>query len=709
MQGNSKNQLDAVWVQSDSITYPLPGILQITDFLGPVQVAQVKSFLRTVAPDPQSPVRKDILDQYIYESCGKVYDNLDSVIIDIAAYKSGEELSALYDTVINQPYSMVDFENPKHVTNYFVECILNGSLVCYKEITRTLFDLKTKRTKTTVFASAVQGPDGIWYSENPHVYNIRELEKRCQKILGERDMYNRLKNSPYELLVLTRKSRIGSSFSVPRVITAEFTVDTDNDYVNRNGTNELDEEQSVYIRRIYDNVESGGDLQIFDFKGRFVGDVPGNVSLWLAPAIDMGLLTISRSQVLKLELDGKTHRTLSYTVRVKAVVLAKEDTAAYISHFFIRNFEYPDERTLYFTKRYGLPHTEWLEPILSMYRAYQEYPERLALTPDMQRIWSNAVQSGVIKEVPNGDMLPARNDFPLPADIDMPNLNTNAIDHYTKILADKSLNLLNEDRARALILRAEALLHNGYTQDAFEDYAEAERLLVQNHRLDLIYLAYAYIGQAKINSALGAHDISAAQLGKAASVLEGERARGRESVLKVLIPVYLLGAGECEILGDFTLAADALNCAGDIIFNYFRDSRFVGETTGSIYRRLGFAFTRIGKYDKAFEAYVKSAEIFETLIIRRQCENLREAIDVYRGRAELLKAMGFADLSIHDKKRAVQISSLVQRKAMSDALKRAGKSGTGMPKLSADDLALPPQGKSSGNSLSDTTGGFDFN
>lgn len=684
---------DAVGVIADGNVYKLEN-LSDTPVVFPDDFTQLKGMLRTVIPYGSMPyVQKDPLDQYLYDTCGRIYDKLDGVIFDTAFYLQQNEINELRDLMNKDPYIFVNEDNYSDVSNFLAECLITGNISCIKMIVRKFFMLKSHRISKTQILGGVCTADGIWHSVNPNEHNMQALLNTCKKMAGEHDMFNRIKNTPYELLVLSRPEKADTEFEVPQIFNMVFEIDTDNEYVNRDAEAELDENQPIVLRRVFDGLAGEAPLQLYDYSGRLVGDLPANTCMWMTKALDEALLFVTKIKTVSLKLDKSTQRVLSFKADFRFFAVFPEETNAYLSYYLIKNFDYPDERPLFFTRRCGLPDASWLDPIVSKYKAYQEHPENLTLTPAMKEGWSRLAKLGIINEKPKR-RIPQGRDVPIPIDLVQASTRENAIAHYSKMLKDPRLLRYKEDRGRALILRAEAYVAQGEAASAMNDYAEAEQLIVQKPKIDFVYLAQAYIGQAKILAVQGNHNLAANKFGKAAAVLEHERENGRKSVLKMLIPVYILGAEECDAVGRYDLAVDALECATRIIEEDYKESKMVCQETAQIYYNLALSALNLGERRKALKALIRTAEIYESLIIRREEIDYNAAIDVYRTRSQLLNVLGFVDLAIRDKKRAAQVSSIMQRRKMVNALNRADNllEEAGIrKKIRPEEIPLPPR------------------
>lgn len=72
---------DAVGVVADGNVYKLEN-LSDSPIVFPEDFTQLKGMLRTVIPYEPSPyTEKDPLDQYLYDTCGRIYDKLDGLFL----------------------------------------------------------------------------------------------------------------------------------------------------------------------------------------------------------------------------------------------------------------------------------------------------------------------------------------------------------------------------------------------------------------------------------------------------------------------------------------------------------------------------------------------------------------------------------------------------------------------------------------------------
>ncbi|MDR1565589.1 MAG: hypothetical protein LBS74_11595 [Oscillospiraceae bacterium] len=687
--------LSGYFVECDGLRSPLERFPVDPSEPVPQDLSQLKILLRSLAPALPIGINKDPLDQYLFEACGKIYENVDSIIIEVKEYWGGTRLDKLHREVITNPYTVTDFEHPYFIGNYIAELIINDTLYCVQNTAQYIYHIRERRTSRRAFFSGAKNDRGEWYSKNPNTYNIAALERSCKQLASQADMFVRLATHPYDLLVLSRDVRPCSDFNIPNTFEINFDVPPINDELSRKAANELDEGHMLIPRRVYDFTGDEAELQLFDFKGRLLGEVPADVQKWLKTAIDEAYVLPLSGKVTSLKLDSETNRVLSFKASIKLASVKPNKLAGWISYVLIKSFAYPDERPTYYARRFGLTE-DWINPITTLYRVYQENPQKLGLSEKLRRAWSELASDGVIDEL-KAERQVVKRDMPIPADL-LGSLYENAAEHYSTLLADSRILRYNEDRARALTLRGKAYLEEGYTVEAMEDFTKAEQLISEYPKLDLMYLAHVFIGQGKIHAANGDLQRAASCLGKAAAVLEKELAKGRVSILPILIPLYIMGADVCKQSGERELELDALGCGLKLIRKNYAASRLISERTGELYLRYTKLLILCGRKEEALKELVTAAELYELLIIRRECEDFTAASGIYLARAQLLKEMGFLNLSIQDKKRAAQISSIIKRRAMQDVVKRIKRREAledlrdmPQPELKPEDLPPPPR------------------
>ncbi|MBQ6568834.1 MAG: hypothetical protein IJL87_01110 [Clostridia bacterium] len=635
-------------------------------FLPPGNFAAMKGWLRIACADPQSPVNKDPLDQYLYELCGTVFDRLDFVLVNICEIHTGPAVEEVRQRVLNNPMAFIKANQPDNVSNFLAETVLADRLQGVSLLYEMTFDMKLKRMSVCPGCAEVETVGGYHYIKNPNPNNLGALMRICKQKASEQDHFNRLKNQPYDLLVNTRDYRGTYELKVPRVAKAYFEVDVDGTG-NTEAIADLVDDQKLIVRRIYTG--NGSKLQLFDYKGRCVGGVPQVVCEWMVPALEGGVAAVSTSKVGDVKL-GVNRATLSFKVNVHLVVLDREAFVGLVTYHIIKNFDYPDLKPIIVTARQGLPLVPWLQIVYNLYTEYQEQPEKLALPRELQQCWKKAAQFGLISEEME-EQVPPDNDTALPSDLFSADVSSeNAIAHYDAMLGDPTIIKQDIDRARILILKGKACADNARFAEATQSFVAAEGLFRKGMRMDPVYLAYIYISLAKIDIASDLNEESVKHLSRASAVLERERRHGRRSVLGLLISVYILGGDQSVLIDNRELAVDAYSSAIELVERYHGEALGDDEQTAELYEKRAELCVKEGYTLQAIRDFFKAIEIFECRLIYKKPIDRTVVVNAYRKRADLFEKNGFPELSISDKKRAAQLVKRIKRDNLNAALEQ---------------------------------------
>jgi len=657
--------LDSVFAQVRGVYYPL-GFDRTRAFLPPDNFAAMKGWLRAACMDPKSPVDKDPLDQYIYEVCGCVFDHLDGIVVNVAEYRTTQEtIGEVRQMIFDDPYKFIRKNNPDDVGNYLTEAVLNGNLNSVVLLHKLSFNIAQKNFSAVLGCAEVETVGGFRYMRNPNVPNFKGLLRMCRQRISEHDCFRRIAEEPYELLVNTRDYRGSCVVKVPRIVKSSFRVEAGGSVCDALAVAQLVEDQKLILRRIY-----SGDckpLRLFDCKGRAVGEVPEEVAAWLAPALDYSYCAVNTVRCGQIYL-GEHRATVAFKVNANIVVTESEEFFGVLSYNLIKNFEYPDYKPNIVTDRQGIPLMPWIECIYKLYMEYQENPEKFALPKEFCEYWKKAYDDGAICEEPQS-RIPNGQDIPVPEELLQNAANgVNAIEHFSAMLKDGTMVRFPSDKARILVLKAKACAENGMLKEAMEDYKKAEVILRKGVKIDPVYLAFAYIGMAKINIAYGERQFAVDEVGKAAAILEKERCRGRKSIMGTLMSCYITGGDQCVAMGKNELAIDAYSGAIDLINIYYGDEVGDGEEVAKLYgKRAEICFSE-GYTIQAARDYYRAIEIYELRFINKNIVDRKAMINLYLQRAELYQSSGFPDLALYDKKRSAQLLKRLRQAALSSAL-----------------------------------------
>lgn len=657
--------LDSVFANVGGRYYPL-AFDRSRAFLPPDNFAAMKGWLRAACQDPKSPVNKDPLDQYIYEICGCIFDRLDGIVVNVAEFRmSPETVEEIRQLIYNDPFKFINNNNPEDVGNYLTEAVLNGTMSNAVLLHKLNFNIRQRNFTAFLCCAEVETIGGYRYLKNPNVPGFKGVLRMCRQRVSEHNCCQRIMEEPYELLVNTREHRGSCTVKVPRVVKSSFSVEVQSGFADALAIAQLTENQKIIIRRVY--IEGCGALRIFDCKGRVLGEVPKIVSGWLAPALDYAYCAVSTARIASIVL-GEHRATLSFKVNANLIAIEKEEFFGVLSYSLIKNFEYPDYKPNIVTERQGLPLMPWNECIYNLYTEYQERPEKFALPGEFCEYWKRARDDGAICETVE-DKIPRGQDIPIPDELTVNAANgINAIQHYNAMLNDETMVRYASDKMRILVLKAKLCAENGMLKEAMEDYKKAEAILRKGVKIDAVYLAFTYIGMAKINIAYGDTEFAMDNIGKAAAILEKERRRGRKSVMGMLMSCYIIGGDQCAAAGKNELAIDAYSGAIDLTNTYYGDNIGDGEELSRLYGKRAELCAAEGYTMQAARDYFKAIEIFELRLINRTISDRRAMVNLYLQRAELYEKSGFPELALADKKRSAQLLKRLRQAALAKAL-----------------------------------------
>lgn len=625
----------------------------------PLSFTQFKSWLRCVSPEPDSPVAKDPLDQYLFELCGTVFDKIDAVTVTMGEYRTGESVNAVAEMINEDPFRFIDEENLRYIGNYLTGCVFDGSLKNVKMLRTVYYNFNLRRIRTRYTCGAIEKKDGTVYTENPVPSRINDILRVCRQISSGKNSVERMRNAPYELLVDMRGSKGFGIMSVPRATSLRFVVLTDGESAEYDALNKLEAGAKLSVRRSYWIEEGRGALLLVDLYGRCVGDVPQTVAGWMTAALDYCYASVTTVTVDNVRRD-EYGVVIALEVSAELVVIEQQETAALLSYHIIKNFIYNDENPSLFAIRIGVVYAPWLGRMAELYREYQKDPDSFLISNEMKLAWRKIYNDGAIEKRKSGRNYPD-NKTPLPHELVSKREMYSSSD-YSDMLDSLHQRDNISETVRLLILRGRAYKAEENITCAEKDFYRAYEMLEKSETgLDPVYFAYACTELAKIHIAYDAPELAVEYFGRAAAILETEKMHGRKAVTGMLVSCYLLGGDLCMRLERFETAIDAYTGAIDVICSVCSEEMKTDEQTASVFCKRGDANRLAGYIRMAHRDYFRAIETMEGLITEGSFTKWKALIAVYRRRASLFEEGGYTGLAKRDMMRASQIAKLYKK------------------------------------------------